>query len=86
MATSMKKRFGGIKTRSLSIPFRRETEIGETPLGAAHGKNLPHLVVGQLEIENLDIFRQPLDPRGARDRGDVLLHQPAQADLRRALL
>src|SRR5258708_2707111 len=65
-----------------SIPFRRETEIGEPALGACHSKNLPHLLVGQCEVENVDVFRQPFDFRGSRYCRNVLLHQPAQADLR----
>lgn len=65
-----------------SIPFRRETEIGEPALGAAQPGDLVHLVVGQFKVEDLDIFRQPLDLRGPRDRGYILLYQPAQANLR----
>src|ERR1700736_97169 len=68
-----------------SIPFRRETEIGEPALGAAHLRYRHHLVVRQREVEDLDIFRQPLDLRGPRDRADILLYQPAQTNLRGGL-
>src|ERR1700739_4971858 len=67
-----------------SIPFRRKTEIGQTSSGMRETGDLAHLTPGKLEIEDFDIFRQPLDARGTRDGGDVLLHQPAQANLRRA--
>src|ERR1700733_14116857 len=67
--------------RSASIPFRRETEIGEPALGASHLGYLAHLVVGQREVKDVDVFRQPFDPRRPRYRGDILLHQPAQTDL-----
>src|SRR5258708_12219803 len=68
-----------------SIPFRRETEIGEPALGASHLGDALHLLAGKRKIEDVDVFRQPLDLRGPRDRADTLLHQPAQADLRRGL-
>src|SRR5258708_26872146 len=68
-----------------SIPFRRKAEIGETALRAAEREDLAHLFFGQYEIEDIDIFRQPFDARGARDRADILLHQPAQANLGRRL-
>src|ERR1035437_1137323 len=71
--------------RSASIPFRRETEIGQPALGASHLGYLVHLVGRQREVEDVDIFRQPFDPRRPRYRGNVLLHQPAQANLRRGL-
>jgi len=32
------------------------------------------------EVEDVDIFRQPLDPR-FRGMGNILLHEPAQANL-----
>ena len=43
--------------RRASIPFRRETEIGEPALAAAHLGYQDHLVVGQREVKNVDIFR-----------------------------
>ena len=42
-----------------------------------------HLGVAQLEIKQREILFQPLDLAGARNDDDALLHQPAQADLRR---
>src|SRR6478735_3220588 len=69
----------------LSIPFWREAEIGQAALGICQRGDLGHLVVRELEIENIDVFRQTFDARGARDRSDILLHQPAQADLCRRL-
>src|SRR5262245_46830172 len=64
-----------------SIPFRREAEIGQPALGTGERGDQAHLLGGQFEVEYLDIFREPLDARGARDGRHVLLHQPAQADL-----
>src|SRR5688572_18526382 len=49
-----------------SIPFRREGVIGHPALGIGHRGDLRHFVVGQHEVEDLDIFRQPLDLRGPR--------------------
>ena len=40
-----------------------------------------HLGLGQREVENRAILREMLDPTAARNDHDVLLHQPAQADL-----
>src|SRR5262245_59097173 len=68
-----------------SIPFRREAEIGQPALRMGTRGNLAHFVWREFEIEYLDVLRQPLDARGARDRRDALLHKPAQADLRRRL-
>src|SRR6202034_3560569 len=64
---------------------RRETEIGETALGASHRRYLAHLLVRQCEVEDVDIFRQPLDPRRPRYCRNILLHEPAQANLSGAL-
>src|SRR3979411_983641 len=66
---------------AVSIPFRRETEIGQPAPGASHSENLAHLLIREGEVEDVDIFRQPLDLRGPRYRRNILLHQPAQADL-----
>jgi hypothetical protein len=49
-------------TAAVSIPFRRETEVGEPDFGVSHQRYLAHLFVGQREVEYLDIFRQPFDP------------------------
>src|SRR6478735_174865 len=73
-------------SRPPSIPFRREAKIGQAALGAGERGNLGHLGIRELEIEDLDIFRQTLDTRRSGNRGHVLLHQPAQADLRRCLV
>src|ERR1700726_2113901 len=68
-----------------SIPFRRETEIGEPALGVPHPGDLMHLLVRQREVEDVDIFGQPFDPRSSRYRRNVLLDQPTQANLRGTL-
>src|SRR5262245_26636152 len=47
--------------------------------------DLDHLVRAELEVEDRGIFREPLQLAGARDDDDLLLHQEAQAHLRRAL-
>ena len=44
-----------------SIPFRCETVIGEPTPGASHLKDLPHLLLRQREIEDVDVFGQPFD-------------------------
>src|ERR1700761_2728761 len=68
-----------------SIPFRRKTKIGQASPGMGETGDLVHLVGGQLEIEDVEIFGETLDARGTRNHASVLLHQPAQANLRRAL-
>src|ERR1700722_4806240 len=70
---------------ALSIPFRPEAEIGEPALGASHPGDLMHLLVRQREVEDVNIFRQPFDPRGSRYCRNPLLHKPAQANLRGTL-
>src|SRR5580704_17558966 len=70
---------------AVSIPFRRKTEISKPVPGASQPKDLLHLLAGQFEVEDIDVFRKPFDPRGARYSNDVLLHQPAQANLGRGL-
>src|SRR6202012_4912047 len=69
-STVLDQRFDAVPapTNHISIPFRRETEIGQPAPGAAHAGNLGHFVGRQLKIENIDVFRQPLDPRGPGDR------------------
>src|SRR5438105_12820038 len=70
---------------AVSIPFRRETEIGEPAVASRHRRYFGHLGLRKLEVEDLDVLRQPFQPRGSRDRRYLLLHQPAQADLGCAL-
>ena len=62
-------------------PISRETEIGEPDFSVSHQGDLAHLLIGQHEVEDVDIFRQPLDPRCPRYRGNILLYEPAQANL-----
>src|SRR5579864_1782967 len=59
--------------------------IDEAAVAARQRADLAHLGVAQGEIEDRGVLRQPLELAGARNDGDVLLHQEAQADLRRAL-
>src|SRR5262249_39437370 len=70
-----------------SIPFRRAGKrvIDDASVAMRQRRDLGHLGVGELEVEDREIFRQPLDPAGARDDGDALLHQEAQAHLRGGL-
>src|SRR5690348_15193825 len=70
---------------SPSIPFRREAEIGQAPPGTCQRGDCRHFVLRELEIEDLDVFRQAFDTRGSGNGRHILLHQPAQADLRRRL-
>ena len=51
----------------------------------AQARDLLHLGVRQLEIENRDILLQPLHLAGARNDAEAALHEKAQRDLRRAL-
>src|SRR5205807_3812203 len=64
-----------------SIPFRRETKIGQPGLGAPHPRYLVDLGIRQFEIEDINVLRQPFELRGARDRSYILLDEPAKADL-----
>src|SRR5690606_2125269 len=41
-----------------------------------------HLLVAELEVQRAEILPHPRGRRGLRNRGDALLQQPAQADLR----
>src|SRR6202012_3818628 len=43
------------------------------------------LLVGQIEVEDVEVLGHPLRPGGLRDRDDAALHVPAQDDLRDAL-
>ena len=47
--------------------------------------HLPHLPVGQLEVENLDVLPDVVGIRSAGDDGETLLDVPAQDDLCRGL-
>jgi hypothetical protein len=49
------------KIKPSSIPFRGESEIGDAATARPHRKNLTHFIVGQIEIENLEIFGKTLD-------------------------
>src|SRR6516164_11543402 len=75
----------GIGTPALSVPFRCEAVIGEPAPWASHLEDLVHLRIRQFEIEDVHVFRKPLDLRRPRDCRDILLNQPAQAHLRRRL-
>ena len=57
----------------VSVPFRRKPEIDDATLTGPHRKDFGHLVVRQFEIEYVDILREALDFRRARNRDDVLL-------------
>src|SRR6516164_10110198 len=70
---------------STSIPFRAKGKIRQPAACGSQLKDFGHFAVGQFEIENVDVLREPFDARGARDRGHVLLHEPAQTNLGRAL-
>lgn len=67
------------------VPGRREVEIADPPIFRPERVYRRHLPGFQREIEDRDILRQPGRVRSARDRDDaLLLHMPAQDDLRRA--
>jgi hypothetical protein len=61
--------------------FRRKTAVGEAAVGAADRRDQVHLLVQRLEVKHVGIFRQPLEFRRPRNRGYVLLQQPAQSNL-----
>ena len=82
-----RRQFSSSAGSPASIPLRGETEIGEPAFGAGHLGYQVHLVRRQREVENVDIFRQPFDPRRPRYRGNILLHEasagrPAQRSCR----
>ena len=52
---------GGRWGVNASVPLRRKTVIGQPALGARHLEYLTHLIIRQLEVEDGDIFGQPLD-------------------------
>src|SRR5689334_11959025 len=70
-----------------SIPFRRSGigVVDDAAVAAGHARDLGHVGVGKLEVEDRHVLCEPLDPAGARDDDDALLHQEAQARLRRGL-
>src|SRR5215831_18954966 len=67
------------------IPLRAAAPIDHAAARVRQGGNLLHLRRRQFEIEQRDVFRQPLDLRGTRNDDDVALDEPAQRDLTRAL-
>src|ERR1700722_3855854 len=70
-----------------SIPLRRAAGwIGDASVRFLERADPAHIVIAQLEIEHVDILRDPLRIRRTRYcRDDVLLHQPAQRYLRKCL-
>src|SRR5581483_8628123 len=72
-------------TAAASIPFGRKSKVGQTSFRIMQREDLGHFLVGQLEIENVDVLREPLELGGARDGRDVLLDEPAETDLCRRL-
>ena len=64
------------------IPFERGINpVAETAVGAGEGVDAVHLLGGELEVEDVEVFRGAGFLRRARDGDDVLLDQPAQGDL-----
>src|SRR5260370_2809833 len=59
--------------------------IDDASVTARESRDLRHFRLGKLEIENGEIFREPLEAACARDDRDAALHQEAQAHLHRAL-
>src|SRR5215468_1920531 len=73
--------------RCRSIPLRRPRigVIDDAPVAVRKSRDLGHLGRRELEVENREIFRQPFEAAGPWDDRDALLHQEAQAHLRRGL-
>src|ERR1700680_4220263 len=65
------------------IPRRRPGYVDDAPALLAEGGDRRHFLVAERKIEDVQVLLQPLALRGARDGDDLLLHQPAQAHLRR---
>ncbi len=61
----------------------RAWRIGDPAIMALERRDPIHLVLGQQEVEHVEVFGHARAIRGARDRNDVaLLEEPAQCDLR----
>src|SRR5215813_3830889 len=77
----------GVEDYGMSIPLRRSRigVIDDASVAVRETRDLGHLGRRELEVENREIFRQPLEAAGPRDDRDALLHQKAQAHLRRGL-
>src|SRR4051812_7312214 len=73
----------------LSIPFGRSqhfhnvriTMIKENSLLRVQGRYLIHILPGQLEVENIEVFSHTLFANRLWNRHDCPLHQPAQNNL-----
>ena len=46
-----------------------------------HGVDGFHFILGELEVEDVDIILNPVFVRGFGDDGDISLNQPAKTDL-----
>ena len=55
--------------------------VEEQRRAGVHRGDAGHLVVGQLEVEDVDVLAHPLGADGLRDDDDVALDEPAQDDL-----
>jgi hypothetical protein len=59
----------------------RVSVVEEQRFAAIHLGDVRHLVVGEFEVEDVDVLEHPLRPNGFLDDDDVALDQPAQDDL-----
>src|ERR1043165_8610873 len=72
-------------SRRKLIPLRAAAPVDHAAARMCQGGNLLHFRRRQFEIEQRNVFRQPLDLRGTRNDDDVALREPAQRDLARGL-
>jgi hypothetical protein len=55
--------------------------IEEQRRAGVEGCDLLHLLVGELEVEDVQVLGHPLGPHRLRDHDDLALGEPAQHDL-----
>lgn len=55
--------------------------VEELALPVLERGDLRHLIVGELEVEDVEVLRHALGMHGLRDRHHPALHEPAQDDL-----
>src|SRR3954452_7124535 len=73
----------GLEAVAAELPGHcRVAVVEEQGSSGVHGGDPAHLVVGELEAEDVDVLGHALGAHGFRDDDDVALDEPAQDDLR----
>src|SRR4051794_6635297 len=72
----------GLEAVAAELPGHcRVAVVEEQGSSGVHGGDPAHLVVGELEAEDVDVLGHALGAHGLRDDDDVALDEPAQDDL-----